>query len=192
ILGCVCVGHLWEIVSCLAYVSLRRLSVYREFVLLFFRDYQQKIHPKNQEHVCAVREQLQSEQETPAEPGLSGSCIIVQDGQAEPILILQDLSNYNRWFSGQPRSLMDRPAGHPGHLDIPSKMAEMFSMGNLFWTYPVSGGALIYLASPLDFIPKATCRPNFFVILLLFIYVSDWQVTQTDRLTNSHWTGVCN
>uniref|UniRef100_A0A674F0M3 Uncharacterized protein n=1 Tax=Salmo trutta TaxID=8032 RepID=A0A674F0M3_SALTR len=146
-------------------------------LFLVYRDYQQKIHPKNQEHVCAVREQLQSEQETPAEPGLSGSCIIVQDGQAEPILILQDLSNYNRWFSGQPRSLMDRP---------------MFSMGNLFWTYPVSGGALIYLASPLDFIPKATCRPNFFVILLLFIYVSDWQVTQTDRLTNSHWTGVCN
>uniref|UniRef100_A0A8C7KKQ1 Uncharacterized protein n=1 Tax=Oncorhynchus kisutch TaxID=8019 RepID=A0A8C7KKQ1_ONCKI len=40
------------------------------------------------------------------------------DGQAEPILILQDLSNYNRWFSGQPRSLMDRPAEHP-HIVVP-------------------------------------------------------------------------
>lgn len=43
--------------------------------------------------------------------------------------------------------------------DIPTLLChafrEMFSVGNLFWTYPVSGGALIYLASPLDFIPKA-------------------------------------
>lgn len=42
-------------------------------------DYQQNIHPKNQEHVCAVREQLPSEQETPAEPRLKGflyNCVL--------------------------------------------------------------------------------------------------------------------
>uniref|UniRef100_A0A8C7PMQ6 DUF1232 domain-containing protein n=1 Tax=Oncorhynchus mykiss TaxID=8022 RepID=A0A8C7PMQ6_ONCMY len=62
------------------------------------------------------------------------------DGQAEPILNLQDLSNYNRWFSGQPRSLMDRRC---------SPWAT--SSGRILCLC----GALIYLACPLDFIPKA-------------------------------------
>ncbi|CAB1332504.1 unnamed protein product, partial [Coregonus sp. 'balchen'] len=141
------------------------------------RDDQQNIHPENQEHVRAVREQLQSEQETPAKPRLQyytdmscpvclmqavlpvetncghlfcGSSIIaywrcgtwlgaincpvcrksVEDGQAEPILILQDLNDYNRRFSGQPRSIMDRLR------DVPTLLlhafVDMFSVDVLF------------------------------------------------------------
>ncbi|KAJ0039396.1 hypothetical protein NL108_015826, partial [Boleophthalmus pectinirostris] len=130
---------------------------------------QHDIHPENQEHVRAVRQQLQTEQEEnsqsearqqyytdmscpvclqqavlPVETNCGhlfcGSCIIaywrygtwlgaihcpicrqvvtllfplfhehatpqrVQDGEAEPQLILRDINDYNRRFSGQPRS----------------------------------------------------------------------------------------
>lgn len=142
------------------------VTFFIELLTLFCRE-DQNIHPENQQHVRAVREQLQSEQETPTEPrpqhytdmsltGCTASrnqlwptllwflysyvlemwdlawcyklCSIckqmvtllfllfhdhaslqqVQDGKAEPILILQNLNDYNRRFLGQPRSLMDR------------------------------------------------------------------------------------
>ncbi|XP_064863733.1 E3 ubiquitin-protein ligase RNF170-like isoform X2 [Oncorhynchus nerka] len=138
-------------------------------VTLLCRNEQYNIHPENQEHVRAVRQQLQSESQEaePAEPRrqfytdmscpvclqqavlpvetncghlFCGSCIIaywrygtwfgaincpicrqmvtllfplfheqvspqqVQDGTVEPLLILRDLGDYNRRFSGQPRS----------------------------------------------------------------------------------------
>uniref|UniRef100_A0A9J7XIM3 E3 ubiquitin-protein ligase RNF170 n=1 Tax=Cyprinus carpio carpio TaxID=630221 RepID=A0A9J7XIM3_CYPCA len=103
-----------------------------------------------------------------------------QDGQVEPALILRDIQDYNRRFSGQPRSLLDRL------LDVPTLLRhafrEMFSVGGLFWMFRIRIllcvlGALTYLASPLDFIPEGVVgllgfMDDFFVILLLFIYIS--------------------
>ncbi|XP_026098748.1 E3 ubiquitin-protein ligase RNF170-like [Carassius auratus] len=103
-----------------------------------------------------------------------------QDGQVEPAQILRDIHDYNRRFSGQPRSLLDRL------LDVPTLLRhafrEMFSVGGLFWMFRIRIllcvlGALTYLASPLDFIPEGVVgllgfMDDFFVILLLFIYIS--------------------
>ncbi|XP_012685628.1 E3 ubiquitin-protein ligase RNF170 [Clupea harengus] len=215
---------------------------------LLFRNeqQQQRIHPENQEHVRAVRQRLQTDQDTPPEPRhqfytdmscpvclqqaslpvetncghlFCGSCVIAywrygtwlgpiscpicrqtvtlmfplfhgtdepppsdhpDDGQPEANLILQDLTDYNRRFSGQPRSLMERLRDVPTLLR--HAFREMFSVGGLFWMFRLRillclVGALTYLASPLDFIPEAVFgllgfMDDFFVILLLFIYIS--------------------
>ncbi|KAG1931719.1 E3 ubiquitin-protein ligase RNF170 [Pimephales promelas] len=102
------------------------------------------------------------------------------DGQVEPVLILTDISDYNRRFSGQPRSLLDRLRDVPTLLR--HAFREVFSVGGLFWMFRlrillVLLGALVYLASPLDFIPEGVVGllgflDDFFVILLLFIYIS--------------------
>ncbi|XP_036385231.1 E3 ubiquitin-protein ligase RNF170 [Megalops cyprinoides] len=103
-----------------------------------------------------------------------------QDGQVEAGQILQDVNDYNRRFSGQPRSLMDRLRDVPTLLR--HAFREMFSVGGLFWMFRLRillclVGALTYLASPLDFIPEALFgllgfMDDLFVILLLFIYIS--------------------
>lgn len=148
---------------------------------LLCRNEQQRIHPDNQEQVRVVREQLHSEQVTllfPLFRDTGGAQ--TQDGQVEPALILRDIQDYNRRFSGQPRSLLDRL------LDVPTLLRhafrEMFSVGGLFWMFRIRIllcvlGALTYLASPLDFIPEGVVgllgfMDDFFVILLLFIYIS--------------------
>ncbi|XP_049909626.1 E3 ubiquitin-protein ligase RNF170 isoform X2 [Epinephelus moara] len=147
---------------------------------LLFRQEEQNIHPENQEHVRAVRQQLQTEQDEnpqaearqqyytdmscpvclqqavlPVETNCGhlfcGSCIIaywrygtwlgaincpicrqmvtllfplfhehaspqrVQDGEAEPQLILSDINDYNRRFSGQPRSVVYGQAARCAH-----------------------------------------------------------------------------
>ncbi|KAF7688502.1 E3 ubiquitin-protein ligase RNF170 [Silurus meridionalis] len=211
---------------------------------LLCRNEQQRIHPENQEHVRAVRQQLQTEQEAasatprhqyysdmscpvclqqavlPVESNCGhlfcGSCIIaywrygtwlgaincpicrqivtlllplfrgthqnaqMQDGQQDATLILNDINDYNRRFSGQPRSLLDRLRDVPTLLR--HAFREMFSVGGLFWMFRIRillclVGALTYLASPLDFIPEALFgllgfMDDIFVILLLFIYIS--------------------
>ncbi|KAM8827613.1 E3 ubiquitin-protein ligase RNF170 isoform 2-T6 [Spinachia spinachia] len=104
----------------------------------------------------------------------------VQDGGAEPQLILTDINDYNRRFSGQPRSYMDRLRDVPTLLR--HAFREMFSVGGLFWMFRIRillclVGAITYLASPLDIIPEALFgllgfMDDFFVILLLFVYIS--------------------
>ncbi|XP_018104435.1 E3 ubiquitin-protein ligase RNF170 isoform X2 [Xenopus laevis] len=94
--------------------------------------------------------------------------------------ILQEATGYNRRFSGQPRSLMDRI------MDLPTLLRhafrEMFSVGGLFWMFRIRIvlcllGALLYLVSPLDIIPEALFGilgflDDLFVLFLLLIYIS--------------------
>ncbi|CAL8276494.1 unnamed protein product [Merluccius merluccius] len=104
----------------------------------------------------------------------------VQDGEAVPQLIHRDVNDYNRRFSGQPRSLMDRLRDVPTLLR--HAFRELFSMGGLFWMFRIRillclVGALTYLVSPLDFLPEALFgllgfMDDFLVILLLFVYIS--------------------
>lgn len=104
------------------------------------------------------------------------------DGNNEPeaIQVLRDANDYNRRFSGQPRSIMERI------MDLPTLLRhafrEMFSVGGLFWMFRIRivlclVGAFLYLASPLDIIPEALFGilgflDDFFVIFLLLIYIS--------------------
>ncbi|KAM3939383.1 E3 ubiquitin-protein ligase RNF170 [Leptodactylus fuscus] len=94
--------------------------------------------------------------------------------------IFQEVNSYNRRFSGQPRSLMDRI------MDLPTLLRhafrEMFSVGGLFRMFRIRIvlcllGALFYLVSPLDIIPEALFgilgfMDDLFVIFLLLIYIS--------------------
>ncbi|XP_053552702.1 E3 ubiquitin-protein ligase RNF170-like [Bombina bombina] len=103
-----------------------------------------------------------------------------QNQQQEAIEIHQEINNYNRRFSGQPRSLMERL------MDLPTLLRhafrEMFSVGGLFWMFRIRIvlcllGALFYLVSPLDIIPEALFGilgflDDFFVLFLLLIYIS--------------------
>ncbi|XP_074065150.1 E3 ubiquitin-protein ligase RNF170 isoform X2 [Macrotis lagotis] len=92
----------------------------------------------------------------------------------------QDINDYNRRFSGQPRSIVERI------MDLPTLLRhafrEMFSVGGLFWMFRIRIllcllGAFFYLISPLDFVPEALFGilgflDDFFVIFLLLIYIS--------------------
>ncbi|NXT75776.1 RN170 ligase, partial [Zapornia atra] len=93
------------------------------------------------------------------------------EDQQDATQVLQDVNDYNRRFSGQPRSVSF------GLIWVP-----MFSVGGLFWMFRIRIflcllGALLYLASPLDFLPEALFGilgflDDFFVIFLLLIYIS--------------------
>ncbi|XP_048186450.1 E3 ubiquitin-protein ligase RNF170 isoform X2 [Perognathus longimembris pacificus] len=104
-----------------------------------------------------------------------------EDDQSQDVVRLhQDINDYNRRFSGQPRSIMERI------MDLPTLLRhafrEMFSVGGLFWMFRIRiilclMGAFFYLISPLDFVPEALFGilgflDDFFVIFLLLIYIS--------------------
>ncbi|XP_043916844.1 E3 ubiquitin-protein ligase RNF170 isoform X2 [Protopterus annectens] len=103
-----------------------------------------------------------------------------QDDLQNAQQILQDVNDYNRRFSGQPRSLVEYI------MDIPTLLRhafrEVFSVGGLFWMFRVRIllcllGALLYLISPLDILPEALFGilgflDDVFVIFLLLIYIS--------------------
>ncbi|XP_007890131.1 E3 ubiquitin-protein ligase RNF170 [Callorhinchus milii] len=110
----------------------------------------------------------------------------------ESMQIIQEINNYNRRFSGQPRSWMDRI------MDLPTLLrhafTELFTIGGLFWMFRIRillclAGALFYLASPLDFLPEALFGilgflDDLFVIFLLLIYISImYREVVTQRLT---------
>ncbi|XP_036606956.1 E3 ubiquitin-protein ligase RNF170 isoform X1 [Trichosurus vulpecula] len=104
-----------------------------------------------------------------------------EDNQTQDVSELhQDINDYNRRFSGQPRSIVERI------MDLPTLLRhafrEMFSVGGLFWMFRIRIllcllGAFFYLISPLDFVPEALFGilgflDDFFVIFLLLIYIS--------------------
>lgn len=87
-------------------------------------------------------------------------------------------------------------------MDLPTLLRhafrEMFSVGGLFWMFRIRIflcliGALLYLASPLDFLPEALFGilgflDDFFVIFLLLIYISImYREVVTQRL--NRWNG---
>ncbi|KAF6084827.1 ring finger protein 170 [Phyllostomus discolor] len=102
------------------------------------------------------------------------------DQSQDVVSLHQDINDYNRRFSGQPRSIMERI------MDLPTLLRhafrEMFSVGGLFWMFRIRiilclMGAFFYLISPLDFVPEALFGilgflDDFFVIFLLLIYIS--------------------
>ncbi|XP_069781996.1 E3 ubiquitin-protein ligase RNF170 isoform X1 [Narcine bancroftii] len=104
----------------------------------------------------------------------------MNDQHPESIQVIQNINDYNRRFSGQPRSLMDRIMDQPTLLR--HAFTELFSISGLFWMFRIRiflclAGALFYLASPLDFIPEAFFGilgflDDLFVIFLLLIYIS--------------------
>nr|XP_017205833.1 E3 ubiquitin-protein ligase RNF170 isoform X3 [Oryctolagus cuniculus] len=116
-----------------------------------------------------------------------------EDDQSQDVIRLrQDINDYNRRFSGQPRSIMERI------MDLPTLLRhafrEMFSVGGLFWMFRIRiilclMGAFFYLISPLDFVPEALFGilgflDDFFVIFLLLIYISImYREVITQRLT---------
>nr|XP_034953347.1 E3 ubiquitin-protein ligase RNF170 isoform X2 [Zootoca vivipara] len=105
---------------------------------------------------------------------------LFNEEQEDAMQVLQAVDDYNRRFSGQPRSIMERI------MDLPTLLRhafrEMFSVGGLFWMFRIRiflclMGALLYLASPLDFLPEALFGilgflDDFFVVFLLLIYIS--------------------
>ncbi|KAK1341898.1 hypothetical protein QTO34_016649 [Cnephaeus nilssonii] len=122
------------------------------------------------------------------------------DQSQDVVSLLQDISDYNRRFSGQPRSIMERI------MDLPTLLRhafrEMFSVGGLFWMFRIRiilclMGAFFYLISPLDFVPEALFGilgflDDFFVIFLLLIYISImYREVITQRLNrNLGGTGI--
>uniref|UniRef100_A0A7N4P8F5 RING-type E3 ubiquitin transferase n=1 Tax=Sarcophilus harrisii TaxID=9305 RepID=A0A7N4P8F5_SARHA len=107
--------------------------------------------------------------------------VFSEDNQTQDVSELhQDINDYNRRFSGQPRSILERI------MDLPTLLRhafrEMFSVGGLFWMFRIRIllcllGAFFYLISPLDFVPEALFGilgflDDFFVIFLLLIYIS--------------------
>lgn len=116
-----------------------------------------------------------------------------EDDQSQDVVRLrQDVNDYNRRFSGQPRSIMERI------MDLPTLLRhafrEVFSVGGLFWMFRIRimlclMGAFFYLISPLDFVPEALFGilgflDDFFVIFLLLIYISImYREVITQRLT---------
>nr|XP_012632825.1 E3 ubiquitin-protein ligase RNF170 isoform X2 [Microcebus murinus] len=114
------------------------------------------------------------------------------DQSQDAVRLHQDINDYNRRFSGHPRSIVERI------MDLPTLLRhafrEMFSVGGLFWMFRIRiilclMGAFFYLISPLDFVPEALFGilgflDDFFVIFLLLIYISImYREVITQRLT---------
>ncbi|KAB0393279.1 hypothetical protein E2I00_005912 [Balaenoptera physalus] len=118
------------------------------------------------------------------------------DQSQDAVSLHQDINDYNRRFSGQPRSsnTLDTKSQYlffpyqimERIMDLPTLLRhafrEVFSVGGLFWMFRIRiilclMGAFFYLISPLDFVPEALFGilgflDDFFVVFLLLIYIS--------------------
>ncbi|XP_025109507.1 E3 ubiquitin-protein ligase RNF170-like [Pomacea canaliculata] len=104
----------------------------------------------------------------------------VLETSEEKTQIIEQINNYNRRFSGEPRPWIDYIR------DLPTLLRhawnEFFTVGGLIWMFRVRViicffAALLYFISPLDIIPEAAFGilgflDDLFIILLLAIYVS--------------------
>lgn len=117
--------------------------------------------------------------------------------------LTHDINDYNRRFSGEPRpvskfvSILNSLIASPSHIhlslqwldyiyDLPVLLrhmsSEFFSVGGLVYMFRIRVvlcflAAIMYLISPLDFIPEAVFGllglfDDIFVILLLAIYIT--------------------
>lgn len=109
-----------------------------------------------------------------------------EENSAEPAdieqrqLILRKISDYNRRFSGEPRTVMEYLQDMPTLLR--HAFTEFFSVGGLIWMFRLRIivcflAAFLYFISPLDIIPEAAFGilgflDDFFILLLLAIYIS--------------------
>ncbi|XP_033636486.1 E3 ubiquitin-protein ligase RNF170-like [Asterias rubens] len=94
--------------------------------------------------------------------------------------VINEINEYNRRFSGEPRPLMDYVR------DLPTlfrhAMREFFTLSGLVWMFRLRiiicfFAALLYFISPLDIIPEAVFGilgflDDLFILLLLAIYVT--------------------
>ncbi|XP_044299852.1 E3 ubiquitin-protein ligase RNF170 isoform X2 [Varanus komodoensis] len=166
---------------------------------LLLRNEHPDIHPENQELVRAIRQQLQSEQENVVVDRqhfyTDMSCPVCLQQATFPIE-----TNCGHLFCGSCIIAYWRCGSWLGAIhcpicrqtimewimDLPTLLRhafrEMFSVGGLFWMFRIRIflcllGALLYLASPLDFLPEALfgilgLLDDFFVVFLLLIYIS--------------------
>ncbi|GFR99350.1 E3 ubiquitin-protein ligase RNF170 [Elysia marginata] len=94
--------------------------------------------------------------------------------------VINKINQYNRRFSGEPRTLQEYLQDLPTLLR--HAFHEFFSVGGLMWMFRFRIGILVlaaflYLISPLDILPEAVFGiigflDDIFVILLLAIYIS--------------------
>ncbi|XP_071117218.1 E3 ubiquitin-protein ligase RNF170-like [Haliotis cracherodii] len=102
------------------------------------------------------------------------------EDSAERRVILDQISNYNRRFSGEPRPITDYIRDLP--VLLRHAYTEFFSVGGLIWMFRLRVivcffAALLYFISPLDIIPEAVFGllgflDDLFIILLLAIYIT--------------------
>ncbi|KAK7503951.1 hypothetical protein BaRGS_00004683 [Batillaria attramentaria] len=104
----------------------------------------------------------------------------VAENSEQKSQVLEQINDYNRRFSGEPRPLMDYVRDLPTLLR--HAMSEFFTVGGLIWMFRVRVvicffAALLYFISPLDIIPEAAFGllgflDDLFIVLLLAIYIS--------------------
>ncbi|KXJ21914.1 E3 ubiquitin-protein ligase RNF170 [Exaiptasia diaphana] len=93
----------------------------------------------------------------------------------------REILEYNRRFSGLPRSLMDYIRDFPTLLR--QLLSELFSVGGLVWVLRMRIilcflAAALYFVSPLDIIPESVfgflgLLDDFLIVLLLLVYVTE-------------------
>ncbi|GFO03188.1 E3 ubiquitin-protein ligase rnf170 [Plakobranchus ocellatus] len=94
--------------------------------------------------------------------------------------VINKINQYNRRFSGEPRTIQEYLQDLPTLLR--HAFHEFFSVGGLMWMFRFRIGILVlaaflYLISPLDILPEAVFGiigflDDIFIILLLAIYIS--------------------
>ncbi|TRY87951.1 hypothetical protein DNTS_005235 [Danionella cerebrum] len=111
------------------------------------------------------------------------------DAQVEPELVLNDITDYNRRFSGQPRSLADRLRDAP--VLLRRAFSLLFSVSGLFWMFRLRVCVcvlvcVLYLLSPLDLVPEALLGVTGFIDDLLVLIMLALYITTLYRQLITH------
>ncbi|KFD72427.1 hypothetical protein M514_05418 [Trichuris suis] len=106
-------------------------------------------------------------------------CFTAEERQANPSII-QEITSYNRRFSGAPRPWLEYITEIP--VLISHMFRQFFSVGNLMWMFRLRIVvcvivAIVYALSPFDIIPEALfgllgMLDDIFVVVLLLVYLS--------------------